>query len=417
MNNSIRTIYWRDDAVVMIDQRALPLEERHVTCTDYREVIVAIKDLTIRGAPVIGVAAAMGIALGALHLPDSSPEAFRRTFDEICSQFAATRPTARNLFWAIERMRRRYDETLARIPGQDEESCLPAEASSRLSEQSASGPQSRAEKLLSCYQGRDGAPPGDELPVVQGQTTPGSMIRKALIAEAIRIGEEDIAINLRLGQNGRELIPDGARVLTHCNAGALATAGYGTALGVIRAAREEGKTLHVYVDETRPVLQGARLTAWELLREGVPCTLIADNMAGFLMQKGKVDLVIVGADRIAVNGDTANKIGTYSLAILAQAHGIPFYVAAPLSTIDPALPDGGTIPIEERNPDEVTHCGGIRTAPEGVAVWNPAFDVTPNGLIAAIITEAGVFQPPFTDVIKKMFPSHEKRSGRRNRVA
>lgn len=401
----MKTLYWKDHTVFLLDQRALPLVERYVPCTDYREVIAAINDLTIRGAPAIGVAAAMGIALGALHLPDSSPEAFRRAFDEICTQFAATRPTARNLFWAIERMRRRCDETLARIPGRDEESCLPAEASSRLSERSASGPQSRAENLLSCYQGRDGAPPGDDLPVVQGQATPDPMIREALIAEAIRIGEEDIAINRRLGQNGRELIPDGARILTHCNAGALATAGYGTALGVIRAAREEGKTLHVYVDETRPVLQGARLTAWELLREGVPCTLIADNMAGFLMQRGKVDLVIVGADRIAVNGDTANKIGTYSLAILARAHGIPFYVAAPLSTIDPALPDGGTIPIEERNPDEVTHCGGVRTAPEGVAVWNPAFDVTPGNLITAIVTEAGLIQPPFTDVIKKMFPS------------
>jgi len=401
MNQEIRTVFWQDGAVVMIDQKALPLAERYVACTDYREVIAAINDLTIRGAPAIGVVAAMGIALGALHLPDSSPEAFRRAFDEICKQFAATRPTARNLFWAIERMRRRCDETLARIPGRDEKSCLPAEASSRLSERSASGPQSRAENLLSCYQGRDGAPPGDELPVVQGQATPGPMIREALIAEAIRIGEEDIAINRRLGQNGRELIPDGARILTHCNAGALATAGYGTALGVIRAAREDGKTLHVYVDETRPVLQGARLTAWELLREGVPCTLIADNMAGFLMQRRGVDLVIVGADRIAVNGDTANKIGTYALAVLARAHGIPFYVAAPLSTIDPALPDGGTIPIEERNPDEVTHCGGVRTAPEGVAVWNPAFDITPHDLISAIITEAGVIRPPFEAAIKR----------------
>jgi len=235
----------------------------------------------------------------------------------------------------------------------------------------------------------------------EGRGDPLRSIREALIAEAIRIGEEDIAINRRLGQNGRELISDGARILTHCNAGALATAGYGTALGVIRAAREEGKKLHVYVDETRPVLQGARLTAWELMREDIPCTLITDNMAGFLMQSGKVDLVIVGADRIAVNGDTANKIGTYALAVLARAHGIPFYVAAPLSTIDPALPDGGKIPIEERNPDEVTHCGGIRTAPEGVAVWNPAFDVTPHDLVSAIITEAGVIRPPFEEAIKR----------------
>ncbi|OIP88519.1 MAG: S-methyl-5-thioribose-1-phosphate isomerase [Syntrophobacterales bacterium CG03_land_8_20_14_0_80_58_14] len=343
MNHSIRTIYWQDGAVVMIDQRALPLVERYVTCTDYREVISAIKDLTIRGAPAIGVAAAMGIALGVRRLPDASPAAIRDAFNEICKQFAAARPTARNLFWAIERMKRCFDETARSL----------------------------------------------------------RPIREALIAEAIRIGEEDIAINRRLGQNGRALIPDGARILTHCNAGALATAGYGTALGVIRAAREEGKKLHVYVDETRPVLQGARLTAWELMREAIPCTLIADNMAGFLMQRGEVDLVIVGADRIAANGDTANKIGTYSLAILARAHGIPFYVAAPLSTIDPALADGGLIPIEERDPAELTHCGGVRTAPEGISVWNPAFDVTPHGLIAAIVTEAGVIRPPFAEGIRK----------------
>jgi methylthioribose-1-phosphate isomerase len=346
MEKAIRTIFWKDASVVMIDQRALPLVERYVTCTDYREVIAAINDLTVRGAPAIGVAAAMGIALGALHLPDSSPDAFRLAFDGICAQFAATRPTARNLFWAIERMRRCCDERLSSV-------------SLRL-------------------------------------------IRESLMAEAIRIGAEDIAINRRLGQNGRDLIPDGARILTHCNAGALATAGYGTALGVIRAAREAGKTLHVYVDETRPVLQGARLTAWELVREGIRCTLIADNMAGFLMQRDKVDLVIVGADRIAGNGDTANKIGTYALAVLARAHGIPFYVAAPLSTIDPTLPDGGAIPIEERNPDEMTHLGGVRTAPEGVAVWNPAFDVTPNALITAIVTEAGLVRPPFAAGIRSI---------------
>jgi len=357
MEEAIRTIFWQDAAVVMIDQRALPLAERHVACTDYREVIAAINDLTVRGAPAIGVAAAMGIALGALHLPDSSPEAFRRAFDGICTQFAATRPTARNLFWAIERMKRCFDAAVA------------------------------------CEAGK--APKG---------AGNGSMrsVRESLTAEAIRIGAEDIAINRRLGQNGCELIPDGARILTHCNAGALATAGYGTALGVIRAAREEGKTLHVYADETRPVLQGARLTAWELVREGIHCTLIADNMAGFLMQKKKVDLVIVGADRIAANGDTANKIGTYGLAVLARAHGIPFYVAAPLSTIDPALPDGGVIPIEERNPDEMTHLGGIRTAPEGVAVWNPAFDVTPGNLITAIVTEAGLVRPPFAAGIPRV---------------
>jgi methylthioribose-1-phosphate isomerase len=347
MGKEICTVFWRDGAVVMIDQRALPFLERYVTCTDYQEVIAAIKDLTIRGAPAIGVAAAMGIALGVRRLLDDSPAAIRNSFDEICKQFAAARPTARNLFWAIERMRRCFDE--------------------------------RGNTLQS--------------------------IREALIAEAIRIGEEDIAINRRLGVNGRDLIPDGARILTHCNAGALATAGYGTAVGVICAAREEGKKLHVYVDETRPVLQGARLTAWELMREAIPCTLIADNMAGFLMQRGGVDLVIVGADRIAANGDTANKIGTYPLSVLARAHGIPLYIAAPLSTIDPALADGGLIPIEERDPAELTHCGGVRTAPEGISVWNPAFDVTPHALITAIVTEAGVIRPPFAEGIRKAWSS------------
>jgi methylthioribose-1-phosphate isomerase len=405
MKKAIRTIFWKDNVVILLDQRALPLLERHVMCIDYREVIAAINDLTIRGAPAIGVAAAMGVALGALHLPDSSPEAFWRAFNEICTQFAATRPTARNLFWAIERMRRCFDETLVRIPGWEEESCLAVAPFSHLSKRPASGPKRRAEKTLSLSQGGESRALRDEVPV--GQETAGSLrlIREALIAEAIRIGEEDIAINRRLGRNGRELIPDGARILTHCNAGALATAGYGTALGVIRAAREEGKKLHVYVDETRPVLQGARLTAWELMREAIPCTLIADNMAGFLMQRGEVDLVIVGADRIAANGDTANKIGTYAIAVLARAHGIPLYIAAPLSTIDPSLADGGLIPIEERDPAEVTHCGGIRTAPEGVSVWNPAFDVTPHDLITAIVTEAGVIRPPFAEGIRKTFSS------------
>ena len=234
------------------------------------------------------------------------------------------------------------------------------------------------------------------------ENDPWRRIRDTLVAEAVRICEEDIAVNRRLGANGRDLIPDGARILTHCNAGALATAGYGTALGVIRAAWEAGKKLHVFIDETRPVLQGARLTAWEMMKEQIPCTLITDNMAGFLMQQGKIDLVIVGADRIAANGDTANKIGTYALAVLAQAHGIPFYIAAPLSTIDTALSNGSAIPIEERKPEEVTHVGVVRTAPEGIAVWNPAFDVTPHNLITAIVTEAGVMRPPFTAEITKL---------------
>jgi len=352
MEKGIRTVFWQDGEVVMIDQKALPLAERQVTCTDYREVIAAIQDLTIRGAPAIGVAAAMGIALGALRIEAQTTDSFRETFSEICMQFAASRPTARNLFWAVERMQRRFERE---FPGDNE---------------------------------------------------PFRAIREALVAEAIRIGEEDVAVNRRLGANGSELIPDGARILTHCNAGALATAGYGTALGVIRAAWEAGKKLHVWVDETRPVLQGARLTAWELMREGIPCTLIADNMAGFLMKRGKVDLVIVGADRITANGDAANKIGTYALAVLAKVHGIPFYIAAPLSTIDPSLPDGSAIPIEERSPDELTHVQGVRTAPDGISVWNPAFDVTPQGLIAAIVTEAGILRPPFAGSIScRCFPA------------
>ena len=382
MEKAIRTIYWKDNAVVMIDQRALPVEERYVTCTDYREVIVAINDLTIRGAPAIGVAAAMGIALGALRIDADAPEAFRAAFGEICCRFAATRPTARNLFWAIERMKRRFDSVLG--------SHLPhnAELSPCLSVEEQSSPTIEGKGISS-------NPDHD----------PWHHLRKSLVTEAIEIADEDIAVNRRLGANGRGLIPDGARILTHCNAGALATAGYGTALGVIRAAYEEGRNIHVYVDETRPVLQGARLTAWELMREKIPCTLITDNMAGFLMQQGKIDLIIVGADRIAANGDAANKIGTYALAVLARAHGIPFYIAAPLSTIDPALSDGRAIVIEERNPEEVTRVGGVRTAPEGIAVYNPAFDWTAHSFITAIITEAGVLRPPYAETInRKFFP-------------
>jgi methylthioribose-1-phosphate isomerase len=407
MKQEIRTVFWQDGAVVMIDQKALPLAERYLTCTDHREVVAAISDLTVRGAPAIGVAAALGIALGVLHLPDSSTGDFRRAFDGICTQFASTRPTARNLFWAIERMKRRFDSVFVPTGEMPPGSAagewngegvprggLPLPESCLLSDGAAS-------RLFTARRLHSAAGDDPETTAAETGSDPLRSIRQALIAEAIRIGEEDIAINRRLGQNGRDLIPDGARILTHCNAGALATAGYGTALGVIRAACEEGKKIHVYVDETRPVLQGARLTAWELMREGIPCTLVADNMAGFLMQKKGVDLVIVGADRIAANGDMANKIGTYGLAVLARAHGMPFYAAAPLSTIDPALADGGSIPIEERNPDEMSHCGGIRTAPEGVAVWNPAFDVTPHDLVSAIITEAGVFRPPYEAAINK----------------
>ncbi|MGE5854982.1 MAG: S-methyl-5-thioribose-1-phosphate isomerase [Syntrophaceae bacterium] len=342
----IRTILWADDAVVLIDQKALPGKVQTLTLTDWRDVVAAIKDLTVRGAPAIGVAAAMGIALGALQLPEASVPQARKSFAKLCEVFAKARPTARNLFWAIERMKRRFDETL---------------------------------------------PSGV------------AAVKKALVEEAVAIGEEDIEINRRIGLNGRAFIRDGDNILTHCNAGALATAGYGTALGVVRAPREEGKRLHVFVDETRPVLQGARLTCWELLEDRIPATLITDSMAGFLMAQGRVNLVIVGADRIAANGDTANKIGTYSLAILAREHGIPFYVAAPLSTIDRSIADGSGIPIEERHSDEVKHLHGVRTAPEKVRVYNPAFDMTPHRYITAIITEAGVARRPFGPSIRRLF--------------
>jgi methylthioribose-1-phosphate isomerase len=345
MQSDIRTIFWEDNAVVMIDQNALPHEERYLRFTDYKDVVVAIKDMTIRGAPAIGVAAALGIALGTLQLSPSSKEDLKTAFYEICEQFSRTRPTARNLFWAIERMEKLFEDVMLSNPGK---------------------------------------------------------IKKALMEEAIRICEEDIAINHRIGINGRSLIQDGDSILTHCNAGALATAGCGTALGVIRAAWEERKKIHVFVDETRPVLQGARLTAWELCKENIPATLIADNMAGFLMKQGKVDKVIVGADRIAANGDAANKIGTYSIAVLAKEHDIPFYVAAPLSTIDISILSGDDIPIEERNGEEITSIRGVKVAPEGINVYNPAFDVTPHRYITAIITEAGVAVPPYQENIAKL---------------
>ncbi|MGB5218916.1 MAG: S-methyl-5-thioribose-1-phosphate isomerase, partial [Smithella sp.] len=283
----IRTIFWKNNTVVLIDQNALPLAEQYVTCKSYKEVISCIKDLTLRGAPAIGVAAAMGVALGALHLPSLSPERFRHIFFAICDEIAQARPTARNLFWALERMK--------------------------------------------------------EVAALKNKESQSQRV-KALITEARNICSEDIEINRQIGKNGSRFFADGDNILTHCNAGALATAGYGTALGVIRAAKEQGKKLHVYVDETRPVLQGARLTAWELKKEKIPYTLITDNMAGFLMSQKKIDKIIVGADRIAANGDTANKIGTYALAVLAKAHWIPFYIAAPVSTIDFSLKTGAGIP-------------------------------------------------------------------------
>lgn len=342
----IRTVFWENDAVVMIDQKSLPVKEQYLTCRNHEEVVAAIKDLTVRGAPAIGVAAALGIALGVSRLSDPFPKDLRRKFYSICDQFSQTRPTARNLFWAIERMKKRFEE-------------------------------------------------------LSGLSS--DVIKKSLVKEAIRVTEEDIAVNRQMGAHGRTLIQDGDHILTHCNAGALATAGYGTALGVIRAAHEEGKKIHVFVDETRPVLQGARLTAWELMQEKIPATLITDNMAGFLMKQGKISRIIVGADRIAANGDAANKIGTYSIAILANVHGIPFYIAAPLSTIDLAIKTGDQIPIEERQDSEVTHFHGVRTAPEGMPVYNPAFDVTPHRYISAIITEAGIVTAPFDKSIARGF--------------
>jgi methylthioribose-1-phosphate isomerase len=342
---TIKTIIWKNNTVVLIDQNALPLVERYVVCKSYQEIISTIKDLTVRGAPAIGVAAAMGAALGALRLPPLSPKEFRKKFFTICDEIARARPTARNLFWALEQMKKVVERT----------------------------------KIISQ---RD--------------------LVKELINEAKLLCSQDIEINRQMGKCGSKLFADGDNILTHCNAGALATAGYGTALGVIRAACEQGKKLHVYVDETRPVLQGARLTAWELKKEKIPFTLITDNMAGFLMQQGKIDKIIVGADRIAANGDAANKIGTYSLAVLACAHRVPFYIAAPLSTIDVSLKTGAAIPIEERKSEEVTTFQGVRSAPEGSKVYNPAFDVTPGELITAIITEKGILKKPYRASIARL---------------
>ncbi len=332
---SFRTIEWKDDAVVMIDQTRLPAEEVYRRYTDSSAVADAIKGMVIRGAPAIGVAAAMGIALGARGIIADTHEAFFIQLEKVCAIMAATRPTAVNLFWGIERMRK------------------------------------KARTM---------------------ESAPLDAIREALKNEAIAIEQEDLELCRAIGRHGAELIPHGATVLTHCNAGGLATAGYGTALGVIRAAHEAGKQIQVFADETRPWLQGARLTTWELMKDNIPVTLISDNMAGFFMSKGEITCCVVGADRIAANGDTANKIGTYGVAVLAKEHGIPFYVAAPTSTLDLSLADGSLIPIEERPSTEVTHIRGIPVAPEGVKVRNPSFDVTPARYIAAIITEKGVIQ-------------------------
>ena len=331
----VKTIEWKNDRVVMLDQRLLPHREVYRVCRDYKQVADAIRSMVIRGAPAIGVAAAMGVALGALKGPSKT---FDRDFERILDVLGKTRPTAVNLFWALQRMRGVYSAQRS--------------------------------------QGIDA-------------------VRRTLKEEAQKIYKEDIAANRQLGKYGAALLRDAKRIMTHCNAGALATAGYGTALGVLRALKDSGKQFEVYVNETRPFLQGARLTAWELKKEKIPATLITDNMAGYLMQKGKVDAVVVGCDRVAANGDVANKIGTYTLAVLAQRHGIPFYVAGPTSSIDMECPSGKDIPIEQRDPREVSHIFGKALAPKGIRVFNPAFDVTAQELITAIITEAGVIHPPY----------------------
>ena len=333
----IPTVEWKNDRVVILDQRVLPGDVRVLDCEKYEDVAEAIRNLSVRGAPAIGVTAALGIALGATQYTGADLKGFLSHMEEVCRTIASTRPTAVNLFWAVDRMKH----------------------------------------------------------VLAGASTHSIQdLQKALQEEALAVLDEDIRVNRTLGNFGSTIIRDGDHILTHCNAGALATAGYGTALGVVRAAWEQGKQIRVYADETRPVLQGARLTAWELQQDGIPVTLITDNAAGALMKQGRIQCCVVGADRIAANGDVANKIGTYSVAVLAKAHGIPFYVAAPSSTIDMQTSEGKDIPIEERSPAEVTCLYGDRIiAPQGIDVWNPAFDVTPASLITGIITERGIFSP------------------------
>jgi methylthioribose-1-phosphate isomerase len=341
----IKTLEWTEQGVRFIDQTKLPNEEVYLLCKTHQEVADAIRNMVVRGAPAIGVAAAMGIALGARDSKAKDLAEFRNEFETFCETQRVTRPTAVNLFWAIQRMREKF-ESLAHLPLQQ--------------------------------------------------------IKDGLVKEAQAMYLEDIAANQAMGKNGAVLMPASGGVLTHCNAGALATAGYGTALGVIRAAVESGKKISVYADETRPFLQGSRLTAWELMHDGIPTTLISDNMAGHMMKLGKIQAVVVGADRIAANGDTANKIGTYTLAILAKEHGIPFYVAAPLSTVDMKTKHGDDIPIEERSAREVTHIHGKAIAPSGVTVAHPAFDVTPHKYISAIITERGVAKAPFEKSLSEL---------------
>ncbi len=341
----IKTIEWKDDKVIILDQRRLPNEEVYNTYEDYLGVAQAIHGMVIRGAPAIGVAAAMGVALGAMGIGVGTFDAYYEKLIAICNRIASTRPTAVNLFWALDRMK----------------ACALA-----------------------------------------NKDRPLNQITEILKAEALGIYSEDIESNRMIGRNGQKLLRDGMTVLTHCNAGGLATAGYGTALGVIYAASEAGKRIHVMADETRPRLQGAKLTAWELQKHGLQVTVIADTMAGHFMKKGKIDAVLVGADRIAANGDVANKIGTYQVAVLAARHKIPFYVAAPVSTIDPKISSGEEVPIEERDPQEVTHIGSIQITPKYVKVENPSFDVTPAELVTAIITERGVCEPPYAESIAQI---------------
>ncbi len=341
----VKTMSWQGDRLILLDQRKLPGQVIQLECVDFQSVAEAIKTMKVRGAPAIGAAAAFGMVLGARQFSGDSEKEFRAHMHRVAEALLATRPTAVNLFWAVERMKR-------------------------------------------CVTARRGEPV--------------TAIVKALEEEAREIFREDLELNRNISRQGNKLIPDQATILTHCNAGSLATAGYGTALGVIRAAREAGKQVAVYAGETRPLLQGARLTAWELMEDNIPVTLITDNMAGYVMQLGKIDLVIVGADRIAANGDVANKIGTYSLAVLAKEHGIPFYVAAPYSTIDMTLADGKEIIIEERDHEEVRSIAGVATAPANVPVFNPAFDVTPARLVTAIITDKGIVTPPYRQGLRKI---------------
>ena len=341
----INTLEWTDRGVRFIDQTKLPTEETYVNCTTYEQVADVIRNMVVRGAPAIGVAAAMGVALGVQKSKAENGADLKNDFDQICEVIGATRPTAVNLFWAINRMREKFEYARMR-------------------------------------------------PVPQ--------IKDVLIEEAKRMHAEDIAANQAMGRHGATLMPASGGVLTHCNAGALATAGYGTALGVIRAAVEQGKKIHVYADETRPFLQGSRLTAWELMKDGIPTTVISDNMSGSMMKQGKIGAVVVGADRIAANGDVANKIGTYTVAILAKEHNIPFYVAAPMSTVDLATPDGSKIPIEQRNAREVTHIGGKQMTPDGVEIENPAFDVTPAKYVTAIVTERGIAKAPYEESLRRL---------------